>query len=190
MFLSQHNDLKIAFNSLCGYASVNHLHFHVYYQSNPLPVQHLPLTRVSSTCHVYTLAQDTYPAPAWVWLISRRDVDKISGTAAQLFKLTNWLTRQDVAHNVFITRYTDDDTATLYRYIIEFHKNTPNIVTRLLYNSRLIVGVGVVPEMLMILIVISELLFGSERLWEVLRYGYLCCYIRLLVCIKLRRQLH
>ena len=42
----------------------------------------------------------------------------------------------------------------------------------------------------MILIVISELLFGSERLWEVLRYGYLCCYIRLFVCIKLRRQLH
>ena len=107
MFLSQHSDLKIAFNSLCGYASVNHLHFHTYYQSNPLPVQHLPLTRVSDTCHVYTLSEDTYPAPAWVWLIARKDVDKIKATAAHVFKLTDWLTTQDVAHNVFITRYID-----------------------------------------------------------------------------------
>ena len=107
MFLSQHNDLKIAFNSLCGYASVNHLHFHLYYQSNLLPVQHLPLTRVSDTCHVYTLAEDTYPAPAWVWLIARNDVDKIPAIAGHVFKLTDWLTDQDVAHNVFITRYID-----------------------------------------------------------------------------------
>merc|ERR1719361_733572 len=39
MYLSQSPHTRIAFNSLCGYASVNHLHFHLYYQSHTLPVQ-------------------------------------------------------------------------------------------------------------------------------------------------------
>jgi GDP-D-glucose phosphorylase len=33
------SNLKLAFNSLCAYASVNHLHWHVYYTQYLLPLQ-------------------------------------------------------------------------------------------------------------------------------------------------------
>lgn len=34
MLLSRSTALKMAFNSLCAYASVNHLHWHLYYLQN------------------------------------------------------------------------------------------------------------------------------------------------------------
>ena len=108
MCLSKSRDLKLAFNSLCGYASVNHLHFHLYYQSHMLPVQHLALTPVPDT-DLHTLAPDTYPAPAWVWTLDTATDNnnigqKITKVAESVHKLTDWLSNNDIAHNVFIIK--------------------------------------------------------------------------------------
>lgn len=108
ILLSGSPDMKLAFNSLCGYASVNHLHFHLYYQSHELPVQRLPLTRVTRAAGKIVLhTMESYPAPAWVWLL-KRDSMRISQEAqevtGQVFKLTSWMTSQDIAHNLLIVR--------------------------------------------------------------------------------------
>ena len=102
MYLSNSSNIKIAFNSLCGYASVNHLHFHLYYQSHRLPVQTAPLQHLKK--NLFFLPEKTYPAPAWVWLMERADISQINETAEDVIKLTQWLSHQDTAHNVFITR--------------------------------------------------------------------------------------
>ena len=105
MCLSESRDIKLAFNSLCGYASVNHLHFHLYYQSHILPVQHLALSPVPHT-NIHTLSPDTYPAPAWVWTLNtgHNIGQAITKVAESVHKLTDWLSNNDIAHNVFITR--------------------------------------------------------------------------------------
>merc|ERR1719483_1007920 len=55
MKLSTSPHIKMAFNSLCAYASVNHLHWHLYYQPHLLPTQSLPLLPVhGTTYHVFT----------------------------------------------------------------------------------------------------------------------------------------
>ena len=102
MYLSNSPDIKIAFNSLCGYASVNHLHFHLYYQSHRLPVQTAALQQMKK--NLYIMTEETYPAPAWVWLLDSSDISQISETAENVTKLTDWLGVQDTAHNLFITR--------------------------------------------------------------------------------------
>ena len=102
MYLSNSPNIKIAFNSLCGYASVNHLHFHLYYQSHRLPVQTAGLQHQSG--NLFLMTEETYPAPAWVWLLDSSDTSLASETAENVIKLTSWLSGQDVAHNLFITR--------------------------------------------------------------------------------------
>ena len=43
MLLSRSKSFKLAFNSLCAYASVNHLHWHLYYlnPSFEVPIAHI-----------------------------------------------------------------------------------------------------------------------------------------------------
>ena len=100
MYLSNSPNIKIAFNSLCGYASVNHLHFHLYYQAHCLPVQTAVLQQV--TKNLFIMTEEAYPAPAWVWLLDRSDTSEASETAENVIKLTSWLSSKDVAHNLFM----------------------------------------------------------------------------------------
>ena len=102
MYLSSSPDMRLAFNSLCGFASVNHLHFHLYYQSHRLPVQTAALTLLKD--NLFVMTEEEYPAPAWVWLLDREDTAQILSTAENVVKLTMWLSHQETAHNVFITR--------------------------------------------------------------------------------------
>jgi len=107
MKLSTSPHIKMAFNSLCAYASVNHLHWHLYYQPHNLPTQSLPLSPVQGTpYHVFT----EYPARAWVWLVKETDnMDRIEKVAREVVMLTSWLTDKDVAHNAFITRGAEEE---------------------------------------------------------------------------------
>ena len=105
--LSNSPHTKIAFNSLCAYASVNHLHWHLYYQHHQFPVQTLPLASVHNTpYHIFT--GQAYPARGWVWLIREKDLDKIDKVAKEVVILTSWLAEKEVAHNVFMTRFVKE----------------------------------------------------------------------------------
>merc|ERR1719427_178163 len=103
MNLSTSPHIKIAFNSLCAFASVNHHHWHLYYQHHHLAVQSVALSPVPGTSY-HTFTDQRYPALGWVWLLKEEDTDKLDQVAREVIKLTSWLTDKEVAHNVFIAR--------------------------------------------------------------------------------------
>jgi len=103
MILSSSPHIKLAFNSLCAYASVNHLHWHLYYQHTSLAVQSLPLLAGPGSPY-FTFSEQAYPALGWVWLLAREDTHKVDKVAEEVAKLTRWLTEKEVAHNVVMTR--------------------------------------------------------------------------------------
>lgn len=97
---SGRTDFKVAFNSLCAHASVNHLHWHFYYLQKPFVS---PLETAKSfklTGDLYQLS--SYPAIGFAFQLT--NVDQIQDVAQNVFKLANFLVQQNVAHNVFITR--------------------------------------------------------------------------------------
>ena len=75
-----------AFNSLCAYASVNHLHWHLYYLDPQfeVPVSHIkgrPLTK-----HLFEV-QD-YPAKGYAFQMTEtKQLDLISG---EVYKVTSF----------------------------------------------------------------------------------------------------
>ena len=101
--LSNSPHTKIAFNSLCAYASVNHLHWHLYYQQHQFPVQTLPLDHVQNTPY-HIFSGQAYPARGWVQLLRKEDMHKLDKVAMEVVMLTSWLAEKEVAHNVFMTR--------------------------------------------------------------------------------------
>merc|ERR1719495_795544 len=103
MILSSSPNIKLAFNSLCAYASVNHLHWHLYYQPTSLAVQTLPLSSCPGT-PFFTFTDQAYPALGWVWLLNTEVMDNLGKVAGEVAKLTNWLTEKEVAHNVVMTK--------------------------------------------------------------------------------------
>jgi len=103
MILSSSRHTKLAFNSLCAYASVNHLHWHLYYQPTTLAVQTLPLSSWPGT-PFFTFTDQAYPAHGWVWLLNTQFLDNLDKVAGEVAKLTNWLTENEVAHNVVMTK--------------------------------------------------------------------------------------
>eukprot|EP00090_Calanus_glacialis_P018173 TRINITY_DN2818_c0_g1_i1.p1 TRINITY_DN2818_c0_g1~~TRINITY_DN2818_c0_g1_i1.p1 ORF type:complete len:346 (+),score=156.72 TRINITY_DN2818_c0_g1_i1:98-1135(+) len=103
MTMSTSPHTKLAFNSLCAYASVNHQHWHLYYQPTRLAVQSIPLSPGPGTPY-YTFSGEEYPALGWVWLLGDEDMDKMDQVAKEVAKLTMWLTDKEVAHNVVMTR--------------------------------------------------------------------------------------
>ena len=100
MLLSKSLDTKLAFNSLCAYASVNHLHWHFYYQANKLIIQSLPLIAVINT-PFYVFPEKVYPAKCWIFLMSSDD--SITHLGKQLSKITSWFADNDVAHMTGLT---------------------------------------------------------------------------------------
>jgi GDP-D-glucose phosphorylase len=104
MTLSTSPHTKLAFNSLCAYASVNHQHWHLYYQPTRLAVQSITLSPGGPAIPYYTFTGEEYPALGWVWLLGEEDMGKLDQVAKEVAKLTMWLTDKEVAHNVVMTR--------------------------------------------------------------------------------------
>ena len=83
-----------AFNSLCAYASVNHLHWHLYYLDPQfeVPVSHIkghPLTK-----HLFEV-QD-YPAKGYAFQMTEtKQLDLISGEVYKVTQILYQLHKQD-----------------------------------------------------------------------------------------------
>ena len=99
--LSELANFKAAFNSLCAYASVNHLHWHIYYMAPkfPLPIE---------TCKAKPLDGENcyevedYFAKGFAFQIKSNN--DVSSVARKIFAITKLLCDLNVAHNVFISR--------------------------------------------------------------------------------------
>jgi len=98
--LSTSPDIRIGFNSLCAHASVNHMHWHVYYQAHRAAI--LGVTLKNLTGPVYTWGKEQYPAQGWCFLVPASSSQALALTARHLSKLTSWLIEKEVAHNVFL----------------------------------------------------------------------------------------
>ncbi|CAG5053919.1 unnamed protein product [Parnassius apollo] len=96
IFLSEDRDLRIGFNSLCGLASVNHLHYHLFIENNVLPVETVKCNHIKGP--VYSLSND-YPVPAFCFEVTPQSVNP-SGI---IFRLIEVLLNKSIAHNIFIT---------------------------------------------------------------------------------------
>jgi len=98
--LSSSPHIRIAFNSLCAYASVNHQHWHVYYNTHRSAVMECPVHQAAGPLNTWT--PDQYPALGWCLQVSTRAPEELAATARALVTLTRWLVEGGVAHNVFL----------------------------------------------------------------------------------------
>jgi len=99
IFLSSSPSFRLYFNSLCAYASVNHLHWHILYLEEQLYIQDVELVK-AGTIHLLDPAH--YPAPAFVFTIT--SATEIPQITKKIHKLTSWFVQNNIAHNVHITR--------------------------------------------------------------------------------------
>ncbi|KAL5008849.1 hypothetical protein ScPMuIL_014430 [Solemya velum] len=99
ILLSSHRGFHVGFNSLCAFASVNHLHLHAYYLEHELFVE---------TCPVQHLCGDLYeldemPVKGFAFQLHGSTVQKLART---LHKVTSCLHDQEIAHNLHLSRGT------------------------------------------------------------------------------------
>ncbi|XP_077173965.1 GDP-D-glucose phosphorylase 1 [Paroedura picta] len=101
LLLSGHPGFRVGFNSLGAFASVNHLHLHAYYLAWELRVESVPARPLRPEAGLYLL-QDGVPAPA---LLFYSDGGRQLGQLARrVCRLTGYLARRGIAHNLFATR--------------------------------------------------------------------------------------
>ncbi|GFR87957.1 GDP-D-glucose phosphorylase 1-like [Elysia marginata] len=97
MLLSKHRGFRLGFNSLCAFASVNHLHFHAYYLDYELIVDHCPVEHLGGKYYEFT----SLPCPGFALQLHGSTVKQV---AREAFKLSSYFHKADIAHNVYINR--------------------------------------------------------------------------------------
>ncbi|XP_068219841.1 GDP-D-glucose phosphorylase 1 [Palaemon carinicauda] len=97
--LGETSDLRIAFNSLTAYASVNHLHFHLYYLPFRLFVETAECINLAGPCFIFK----DYHSPGFVFQLENKDIEKLVGCAMAVIKM---FMEEEISHNIFITRGT------------------------------------------------------------------------------------
>lgn len=89
---------RCGFNSLCAYASVNHLHLHTYYLNYPMKLETIVVEHLAGRCYVL----ENFPAKAFVFQVTTKE--ELSSTVNDIYMLVNLFIQKNVAHNVFISR--------------------------------------------------------------------------------------
>ncbi|XP_063994220.1 GDP-D-glucose phosphorylase 1 [Diachasmimorpha longicaudata] len=101
MLLSNSPYLRAVFNSLCAHASVNHLHWHLYYLKHEMLLEQVNLHPLSNK--LYTIDKKDYPAVPFCLKLSTFN-NNLTYFANVGFKILNYLQTRNIAHNVYITR--------------------------------------------------------------------------------------
>uniref|UniRef100_A0A6V7IMX7 GDP-D-glucose phosphorylase 1 n=1 Tax=Bracon brevicornis TaxID=1563983 RepID=A0A6V7IMX7_9HYME len=109
MLLSKSSYLRATFNSLCAHASVNHLHWHLYYLKYNLFIETADLEQASSILYVIR----DYPAPGFCLKLSSFHND-VKSFAVLAFKIVNYLQTHGIPYNVYITRAQSSPNEALY----------------------------------------------------------------------------
>ncbi|XP_070576789.1 GDP-D-glucose phosphorylase 1-like [Ptychodera flava] len=99
MLISSHQGFRIGWNSLCAFASVNHLHFHAYYLDKELAIEYAVTKPVIGGCHEIV----SYPTRGLAFQLEERNVKQL---AKLVYRVTSYFHSNEIAHNMFITRGT------------------------------------------------------------------------------------
>ncbi|BFZ12234.1 hypothetical protein BsWGS_15273 [Bradybaena similaris] len=97
MLLSGHRGMRMGFNSLCAFASVNHLHFHLYYLEQELIVDYSPVRHLGGRYFEFT----GLPCPGFALQLYGTTVSEM---ARLTHRISSYFQESDIAHNVFLTR--------------------------------------------------------------------------------------
>lgn len=103
VLLSSSSNFRLGFNSLGGFASVNHHHFHIYYLDQRLFVETAKVGHLWSQC--YELVD--YPAKGFAFQVTKGNKESV---VRDVMVLVEMLLKSSTAHNLFITRGTSFDT--------------------------------------------------------------------------------
>ncbi|KAI0241908.1 GDP-D-glucose phosphorylase 1 [Lamellibrachia satsuma] len=95
--LSTHPGFRVAFNSLCAFASVNHLHLHAWYLEHPVMIDNAPVKEVVSGCYETT----DHPCRALVFQLHKSTVDQL---ARNVHLVTSYMQDTNIAHNLLVSR--------------------------------------------------------------------------------------
>ncbi|XP_012524633.1 GDP-D-glucose phosphorylase 1 [Monomorium pharaonis] len=96
--LSNSWSLRAAFNGLCAIASVNHLHWHLYYLKHEMLLEYIDICNYISGVHLLV----DYPAKGFCLKLS--DFKDIKDFVSRAFLVINYLQLRQMAHNVYVTR--------------------------------------------------------------------------------------
>ncbi|XP_075063908.1 GDP-D-glucose phosphorylase 1 [Mixophyes fleayi] len=102
ILLSGHPGFRVGFNSLGGFASVNHLHLHGFYLDEELLIESACSKPLCPEVNFHRLTN--FPAPGFFFYTDGKDLVPVSQRICQV---TDYLVTQNIAHNVFVTRGSD-----------------------------------------------------------------------------------
>ncbi|XP_047027642.1 GDP-D-glucose phosphorylase 1 [Helicoverpa zea] len=98
MFLAEDWDIRIGFNSMCGFASVNHLHYHIFVEKNSLYVEKMKWHHLKG--NTYCLDK-TYPVPAFCFELQKQSYAQ---TLKEVWKVLEYFLNKSIAHNILFTK--------------------------------------------------------------------------------------
>lgn len=122
LLLSKHKGFRVGFNSLCAMASVNHQHVHAYYLEEEIFAEKCVVKHLKGP--VYEL--DIIPCKGFVFQLYNSSVDDLT---RDVVRLTEYLQKNEKAHNVFMTRGTS------------FHDSTQETVRVYVWPRAKFIGV-------------------------------------------------
>lgn len=102
LLLSSSPYFRLAYNSLCAFASVNHLHWHLYYLKHKMLLEHIEV----QLYHGSVFLLENFASKGFCFkLSSSKDVETF---VSSIFSLVSYLQENQIAHNVYITRAKTD----------------------------------------------------------------------------------
>ncbi|XP_018427284.1 PREDICTED: GDP-D-glucose phosphorylase 1 [Nanorana parkeri] len=102
ILLSGHPGFRVGFNSLGGFASVNHLHLHGFYLDEELLIESASCKPLCPKTNFYLLTD--FPAPGFLFYTDGEDLVSLS---QRVCRVTDYLVDRNIAHNIFLTRGCD-----------------------------------------------------------------------------------
>ncbi|KAM4035827.1 GDP-D-glucose phosphorylase 1 isoform 1-T2 [Anomaloglossus baeobatrachus] len=110
ILLSGHPGFRIGFNSLGGFASINHLHLHGFYLDEELLIESVQNKPLCPQINFYQLTN--FPAPGFFFYTEGKDLVSVSQRICQV---TDYFVNRNIAHNMFMTRGSNPASTTCQR---------------------------------------------------------------------------
>ncbi|XP_065207958.1 GDP-D-glucose phosphorylase 1 [Planococcus citri] len=98
ILLSKTSFFRFGFNSLGGFATVNHLHLHGYYLEQCMFLEISPVEEVCNPCYQIS----NFPSKGFAFQI--KCTEEIDPIVKNVYRLVKFLQTRNIPHNLYITR--------------------------------------------------------------------------------------